>query len=652
MTRPPIITALTLAVALPCSSLAAQEERPPSRGGTIEWRVEDRYRLFANADETAKANLASLMAELGAKPTEKLSGFYEDFLNLLTDPVTSPSLRSSNYVAGKSGVSSGRYSDDYLYPESYSIAVHYPSGHGERCDYTLKVAIPVRASGPCNTPVRFTLPRTVAADIAPDAPPELSVAVGGTIVASAPFTFKDELVVALGDSFISGEGNPDEPVIFNQDGIASDLKRFKRYSWPGKLTRQHVAKDAQWWDETCHRSLLSWPVLATLAHSARNPHQAVTLLHTGCSGATLEEIIAHGVAEAPGGGSVQDSQLLQVRKLLANAPGGAPTRSVDKVLLSIGGNDIGFVGVLTTLILPPNGYTLGGIGARAVGSGAGAICPYRDTGKPLSRLCRKEVAAQERVTSLHTGYSKLGIAFRDFGIAPDQVFHAQYPNPLICKDGRPCDNSTANGNETDVEEGYYGFEAIMGLLPKIARGWRFKSWNFEMQYIPDKSFDPDRIAAPVLLYPSLPGVQCDAFPEPTDSEICQAMLVHYWLNQEVERSGFRQISAHLKRIEGHGVTRIGEGYRFEFPRVKGGRWIGTKPGDFRPYARPEAARWFRLPNDSALTQVHLTPAPGCENVAQPEWDAKCVNSQFYQGTAHPTYRAHLEYAQATLEEAF
>ena len=73
------------------------------------------------------------------------------------------------------------------------------------------------------------------------------------------------------------------------------------------------------------------------------------------------------------------------------------------------------------------------------------------------------------------------------------------------------------------------------------------------------------------------------------------------------------------------------------PLARDGRWITEKtPENFDPYARVENGRWFRIPNDSILMQYHFS----------------ANGRHFYQGTAHPTYRAHLEYAQATLDEAF
>jgi hypothetical protein len=54
-----------------------------------------------------------------------------------------------------------------------------------------------------------------------------------------------------------------------------------------------------------------------------------------------------------------------------------------------------------------------------------------------------------------------------------------------------------------------------------------------------------------------------------------------------------------------------------------------RPSDFAPYRWPETS-WFRTTNDSIQTQFGF-------------YDGK---PRFYHGTAHPTFRAHLHYANA------
>ncbi|MEQ1694808.1 MAG: hypothetical protein ABL901_03110 [Hyphomicrobiaceae bacterium] len=70
---------------------------------------------------------------------------------------------------------------------------------------------------------------------------------------------RDYLIVALGDSFTSGEGNPER-------NVTSDTP-------------------AQWLDYRCHRSVFSYPVILAQMLSLTDPRHSVTLLHLACSGA-------------------------------------------------------------------------------------------------------------------------------------------------------------------------------------------------------------------------------------------------------------------------------------------------------------------------------------------------------------------------------
>ena len=84
----------------------------------------------------------------------------------------------------------------------------------------------------------------------------------------APVTVKDLLVVSLGDSFASGQGNPEIP----KDG----------------------ATPAKWVDLPCARSSKAGPAKAALKIENDDPHTSVTFLSFACTGAeVLRGILAH-----------------------------------------------------------------------------------------------------------------------------------------------------------------------------------------------------------------------------------------------------------------------------------------------------------------------------------------------------------------------
>ena len=236
---------------------------------------------------------------------------------------------------------------------------------------------------------------------------------------------EDVLVVALGDSFMSGESNPDRPVTFSaaremvydpvnaQERLASRNFKSPPRAAPApsgsrRPTATSIAKSlprrkledeengliyrpnstefqqafdkrgAQWLSADCHRSQYGYPFRVGLAMTLENRHRAVTLVSVACSGADVTGLFMdHDARERAGepGGAKVPPQLDQLADLICR--GGAKGRSesasytlpvyksgstaisqqtvtkqwcpaanrkrpIDLVLLSIGGNDIGF----------------------------------------------------------------------------------------------------------------------------------------------------------------------------------------------------------------------------------------------------------------------------------------------------------------------
>jgi hypothetical protein len=163
---------------------------------------------------------------------------------------------------------------------------------------------------------------------------------------TAKIHLKDILIVSLGDSFASGEGNPHE------------------------IWRQKSAYETElapvWWERRCHRSLLSGATQGALKLARMNPDTSVTFLNYGCSGATLK----HGLlGEYFGVESVEDlswpdqappprsflgrtleAQVTSVSEDLCLNCKPEDVRKPDVVVVSIGGNDIGFSSIVATVL--------------------------------------------------------------------------------------------------------------------------------------------------------------------------------------------------------------------------------------------------------------------------------------------------------------
>jgi lysophospholipase L1-like esterase len=235
---------------------------------------------------------------------------------------------------------------------------------------------------------------------------------------------EDVFVVAMGDSFMSGESNPDRPVTFsaaremiydpvmanaredqtaqakppanaNSFGLASTDDQFDPKSLPRRKmedeekgliyrtsSREFQAafdkRGAQWLSADCHRSQYGYPFRVGLQMTLENRHRAVTLVSVACSGAEVTGLFmdhdARERASEPGGAK-SPAQLDQLADLICRSgakgrtqgasytlpvykhgstgistqtiakqwcPPEGRKRPIDLVLLSIGGNDVGF----------------------------------------------------------------------------------------------------------------------------------------------------------------------------------------------------------------------------------------------------------------------------------------------------------------------
>ena len=293
---------------------------------------------------------------------------------------------------------------------------------------------------------------------------EISVNVVGEAPIITEAKVKDLLIAGLGDSFASGEGNPNQPVAF------SETRRFRNF-YP--LRRQNDAGGgAQWTDELCHRSLYGQLLRAALQIAVENPQASVTYLDYTCSGASISEGIlgpqtyvervasnersAQLAAQEVAGGA-KDSQLSRLmRELCRDTPDvkhGIPTcqgnnfrRSLDFLLLSVGGNDIGFSNIV-------------------------AWASLRDSASSsIAAFFGATVTAEEFATRMHDilpdAYAQLAAALEQsvpVASAPDGVFDpsrvilAAYPDLVTNEAGEICE---ASPDGSDGEDRYAANQSL------------------------------------------------------------------------------------------------------------------------------------------------------------------------------------------------
>jgi hypothetical protein len=363
----------------------------------IEWKVVNRFRLFHNAEtfqaherawrqyrlhvdkqaisEEEKARLLATTSVIGSEHV--LNDRYIPFTRILRrnyEPMgwASNQIDDICWDTKRSSHSACDGVESYVVPRFHEIELKLrllkPNAliTEYNCQWRVGEGQPILA--PCDGPVTTFVPYPQGASV--------SVAVDGEQGISTQIAVKDLLIVGLGDSFASGEGNPDVPVEFTAD------RRYKNL-YP-RRARDDGTGEAQWLDETCHRSLYGHQLRAALQIGIENPQTAVTFLGYSCSGAAIDEgllgpqeYVYYVSTMGEGGGPPQVKPVYgskkdtQLRWLLSElcavkperddglwtCPDNQYRRNVDFLLLSVGGNDIGFTQLVTWATLRDNTTT-------------------------------------------------------------------------------------------------------------------------------------------------------------------------------------------------------------------------------------------------------------------------------------------------------
>lgn len=300
-------------------------------------------------------------------------------------------------------------------------------------------------------------------------------------------------IVALGDSLSSGEGNP-------------------HGEWRLLTLRPHAA---QWLDTRCHRSLMSGQSLAAAYIARHNPHTSVTLLHYGCSGASIADGIVGpwafmetaAVANRRAGyyaaftseeedppfqafepADIAPSQIAQAHRDLGS------TRP-DMVFVSAGINDIGFAGIIRAMTFDedemfvgdPIDYRRYAPDDEVLWAEAGAcddeapskVCVCRPNWGPtiltereryLACMIARVDARTEELLGPDGRYNYLATAL-DGLVADDRVFINHYPSLLLRAPERGETPPHWQG-ELSVNAGFIAcedraFDGRPGLIPGV-----------------------------------------------------------------------------------------------------------------------------------------------------------------------------------------
>ncbi len=321
----------------------------------------------------------------------------------------------------------------------------------------------------------------------------------GTELADSSVIVEDLFVVAMGDSFASGESNPDRPVTFsasrqmvydpvnlqaNQNlasrgnadyHVASAEDQFNPKALPKRLmadeqkelvydpnTREFLdafeKARAQWLSPDCHRSQYGYPFRVSMGLALEDRHRAVTFVSLACSGSDIleglfspsdardEMALANGQKKTP-------AQLDQLASLICRSdnerthavnyrlpaysagstsisertitmrwcPPQDRKRPIDVMLLSVGGNDVGF----------------GALVAYAITSSASDIAPVAGLIGHEIRYSPSVSEAYLRV--LDRRMEAVKDALRDgFGVDPARVLQNAYEPIQFDETGNVC----------------------------------------------------------------------------------------------------------------------------------------------------------------------------------------------------------------------
>ena len=492
----------------------------------------------------------------------------------------------------------------------------------------------------------------------------------GQLLSDPNVVVHDLLIVALGDSFASGESNPDRPVTFSASremvydptllrddvavlkrglapvemyGLASTKPDFDPKTLPRRKlddedrgTSLRLASrefntafergGARWLSADCHRSLYGYPMRVGLELALENRQRSVTLVSLACTGSEvtdgifLERDAREGFREQ--GGAKVPAQLDALADLICTGPRttsatyrlplyergnpkinvvpvtkkwcppAARKRPIDLVLLSIGGNDVGF----------------SSLAVYAVTESAGDVAPIAVWVGHQIRFSPKISSAyleilDERLEALRTALAD------GFGVAPSRVLQTAYEPLQYDETGELC-----------------------GTFPTVG-----------LDIAPRFKFNRERMSEVSAFHQRLlQRLQCLADARSGD---CPTGLA------TGAGTGFHLITDHLAAFAKRGVCARDPAHvqtdqsMMVIPR----RSLTTQ--EFTPYlpsaTLPYAHRWrlFHTPNDAFLTAHTHRESISPFDVLQPAYAA------LYGGAFHPTAEGHAIVADYVVRHA-
>jgi lysophospholipase L1-like esterase len=424
---------------------AAAQDIPvvaPDAPMQISWHVRNRFRLFREERDfllqtdsgRGRSVLASeraleLLSDGRGWARNTVNRLCIDLMGRVSEPCTRDNVKES-----------------YLTPVDHPVTVRLAGQIpvGATCAWAFNDGeTPLRSTLDCTEPVnlRVRYGRTTVATV------DVSSGPAPAQRLSTPIAVRDLFIAGLGDSIASGEGNPDREIALADEGFCfrfylggagAQYYRPSRAGYKGgraceapDTLQAWQRKSALWFNSACHRSLYSYQTRTALALAVRYTHIAVTYLPLACTGATIPDGLfgPQRARECPPikSGSCPgrvDAQLTELRAALDAAKRRQPDRKLDLILLSIGGNDIYFSGLVANVIVDTPTE-------RVLFKRTGVMASLEDSRAALAR-------------DLPQSFRRLREALKPLvGGDLSHVVYVSYANPTLTNGGVPCPGGRA-----------------------------------------------------------------------------------------------------------------------------------------------------------------------------------------------------------------
>jgi hypothetical protein len=517
--------------------------------------------------------------------------------------------------------------ESYIEPEHTNVILHVEGIASGSCEW--KIDGVVVGTARCNDSENTGSEKPATIRISYNEKHSVSVAPSEAAAISGEITVRDILIVSFGDSFSAGEGNPEKPVNFSND--FSDYTQSSRHggfprivdNFPVRPSGPEFWGDnaANWTNSQCHRSLYSQHTKAALQYALEHPHVTVTYLNYSCTGAEVYEGILNAWWARDVSKTFWDDapQMVKALRDLCDDPAAFMetewsngdrtdrhfnsamasfakcqklSRKIDALLLSIGGNDVGFANMIANSAINAR------IGdTRFQGGRPWIYGIWRASSQP-----QKFSVGRQRARSLiPPRYQELSKQLKTYlDLTPEKIVLSAYPDVSTDEKGNTCQ---AANTGMDVH-------AVLGM--------------------------------------NNPGA--------SDDNEAFVDFLHDFMKGQASKQNWHFADQHLQpgspnNFKGHGLCAkdadqlMSISMKFPRPTLPGSppyQWKPFVPEYYSPYTPRN--RWIVTPNDAYLATDYLDPNLAAADPLQPLYAA------MLSGAFHPNALGHAALADSVLVE--